>query len=199
MGIMPNGKIITFFDESFGGDSEMTEEHYIIFWETILKVAEQERNSTIVIKPKGSENYKLLSQKFKEEYLVTLDKISKMKNIYFIDEKRWSFIEAVGVSDVVVTQGMTTSGTVAIICGIEGLYLDQFGYEHEFSRLFKDRIVFDNPEKLLDMIHRIVRGEEVPSKDIPEGLLREFDEYSDDRGIDLLRDILSGFRERCTV
>ena len=192
MGIKPKGKIITFFDESFGRGSEMTEEHFIVFWKTMLKLAEQENNNTIVVKPKNSETYKLLSQKLKEEHLVILNKISKMKNIFLIDEKRWSFIEAIGISDIVVSQGMTTSGTAAIVCGIEGLYLDQFGYEHEFSRRFKDRIVFDDSEKLLDMIRRIIREEEAPSKDIPEGLLREFDKYPDDRSIDLFRDILSG-------
>lgn len=199
MGIKPKGKIVTFFDESFGRGSEMTEEHFTIFWETILRVAEQENNNTIVIKPKNAEHYKSLSHTLKEEHLVTLNKILKMKNVFFIDEKKWSFIEAIGISDVVVTQGMTSSATIAIICGIEGLYLDQFNYEHPFAELFKDKIVFDDPEKLICMIHRIVAGEESPHKNIPERLIRRFDEYADDRGIDLFRDILSGHNERCAL
>lgn len=195
MGIKARGKIITFFDETFGRGCEMTEKHFVVFWKTILKLAEQEKSNTVVVKPKDSNSYNFLSPELKEEHLATLDKILKMKNVYFINENRWSFIEAIGISDIVVTQGMTTSSTVAIICGIEGLYLDQFGYEHEFSRFCRDKIVFDDPEKLIDMIRGIIKGEKAPSKNIPEALLREFDEYPDDRGIDLFRNILSGLKQ----
>jgi len=192
MGIDAKGKIISFFDESFGGTTAMTEENFVVFWRTILKVAQHEQANTIVVKPKGSSRYKLLSDELKREFLEISDRILKMENIYVIDENKWSFIEAIGISDITVTQGMTSSATIAIVCGIEGLYLDQVGYEHPFAELFKDKIVFDNPEKLVNMIHRIVIGKESPRKDIPERLLREFDEYADDRGIDLFRDILSG-------
>jgi polysaccharide biosynthesis PFTS motif protein len=192
MRIAPRGKIVTFFDESFGFGSEMTEEHFVIFWKAILKLAELEKDNTIVVKPKYFENYKALSQKFKKEYTVILERIKKLRNAYIINERKWSFIEAIGISDIVITQGMTSSATIAIICGIEGLYLDQFGYEHQFSKLFKDRIVFDDVDKLIDMVHKIIIGEESPQRDISEDLLRDFDEYPDERGIDLFRDIFSG-------
>lgn len=191
MGIYSNGKVISFFDETFGKDSEMPENNYIVFWETILKVAQMEKDNTILIKPKVSTYYNMLSDDLKKRYLKILAELSNMKNAYIVDEKKWSFVEVIGVSDIVVSQGMTSSSTIAIICGLEGLYLDQFGYSHRFSNLFKDKIVFCNPDNLIIMIHAIAASKKSPSKDIPERLLREFDEYPDDRGIDLFRDILS--------
>ena len=190
MNIEVRGKIITFFDESFGGECKMTEDNYVTFWETALKLAIVEKNNTVVMKPKELKRYNSLSSDLKEKFLDIKSKMEKMPNVYIIDEKKWSFIEAIGVSDIVVTQGMTSSATIAIICGIEGLYLDQAQYNHLFLRLFKDRIVFDDHGKLLAMIHKIIEGNESPLRGIPEVVLRDFDTYNDDMGIERFRDAL---------
>lgn len=186
------GKIISFFDETFGRGSEMTEEHYVVFWETILEVARRQKNHTVIIKPKGSPKDCRLSLRFKDRFHSALNEISAMKNVFFVDSYRWTFIETIAVSDIVVTQGMTSSGTIAIICGIEGLYLDQFGYEHRLSRDFKDKIVFDDPGKFITMIDEIIAGREYPLRSIPNSILRDLDAYDDDCGVDRLRFFLTG-------
>ena len=190
MGISAKGKIITFFDESFGGGCKMTEENFVTFWETALKLAQKEPGNTILIKPKELVRYNNLSYSLKERFSYIKSKMEKLPNVYIVDENKWSFIECIGVSDIVITQGMTTSSTIAIICGIEGLYLDEAQYDHPFSRLFKDRIVFDDYLELLVMVSKILEGKENPLKDIPEDVLRDFDTYKDDIGIDRFRDIL---------
>jgi len=197
MGISAKGKIITFFDEGFGGASEMSEEHYVTFWETGLRLAEAEKKNTILIKPKGLHLHERLSDYLKERFIEIKTQLDRLENVYIVDYNKWSFIEAIGVSDIVVTQGMTSSATIAMVCGIEGLYLDEFGYDHPFSNLFKDRIVFNDPDRLIDAIRRMIKEEDSVFKNVPERLLREFDEYPDDRGIDLFRDILSGSMEMC--
>ncbi len=116
----------------------------------------------------------------------------KYPNVYIVDPDKWSFIETIGVSDVVVTQGVTSSATIAIICGVEGLYFDEAGEDHPLSAAFKNRIVFDSAAELLSMLQKIIDGSENPIKGIPEYILRAYDAYPDDRGIDLLRNILSG-------
>jgi hypothetical protein len=40
------------------------------------------------------------------------------------------------------------------------------------------------------MIDAIINGKESPLNDIPRDLIRQLDEFPDDRGIDLFRDIL---------
>lgn len=196
MGIKMNGKIITFFDESFGGECKMGEESYVVIWETALKLAEREADNTILIKPKDLIRYNNLSPGLKERFIYIKNKMEKMPNVHIIDSNRWSFIETIGISDIVVTQGMTSSATIAIICGIEGLYLDQSGYKHLFSKLFKDKIVFDNPDRLLDTIRKIALNTEHALGAIPEDILRAYDAYPDDRGIDLLRDMLTGGHQK---
>ncbi|MFC1540563.1 cytidylyltransferase domain-containing protein [Candidatus Margulisiibacteriota bacterium] len=192
LGITAMGKIITFFDETFGGNCKMTADHYVVFWRTALELAQKEPNHTIVMKPKEIERYHGLPEKQKSEFLEIKDKLEKMQNVYIAHSDKWSFIEYVGISDVVVTQGMTSSATIALICGKEGLYLDQAGYDHPFSKIFKDILVFDDQKKLIAMLHKTILGQESPLKYIQEGLIREYDKYADDRGIDVLRDVLSG-------
>ena len=85
---------------------------------------------------------------------------------------------------------MSSSATIAIICGIEGLYFDQAQHIHPFSKLFKNRLVFDDSERLLKMLDSIVQEKEFPLKDISLDLIRQYDEFPDDRGIDVFREIL---------
>lgn len=192
MEIKAVGKIITFFDESCGGECKMTESHYLNFWETALRLAQEEKENTIVVKPKEMSRYLNLSPVFKDKFIKIKNTMESMDNIYIIDETKWSFIEAIGISDIVINQGMTSSATIALICGIEGLYLDEANYNHPFARIFKDKIVFDNSDKLLDMVSRIIRDKDSGIKCIPESLIRQYDEFADDRGIDIFRRILSG-------
>ena len=190
MSIENRGKIISFFEENFGKECAMTEENFMVFWRTILKVARKEETNTIVIKPKTQLYHKPLSAGSKKEFYEILETLSKMKNVYVLDLNKWSFIEVIGISDIVVTQGMTSSATIALICGIEGLYLDQAQYNHPFSRLFKNQIVFDDPDRFLEMLFKIVHGEEKPSGHIPEPLMREYDAFDDDSGVDRFRSVL---------
>ncbi|MFC1510869.1 hypothetical protein ACFL5U_00580 [Candidatus Margulisiibacteriota bacterium] len=195
MGVRSCSKIISFFDETFGDGTKMTPAHYINFWQAALSLADKKLDIDVLIKPKVLQRYHSLPDELKTKFLDLKAKIDKTPNIHIIDSNKWSFIEVIGVSDIVVTQGMTTSATIAIICGIQGLYLDEARYNHRFSQQFKDKLVFDLPEKLLFMVERILSGEEDPLGSIPQSLLREFDAYPDDRGIDLFRSILSGEAE----
>lgn len=191
MGINGRGKIVSFFDEPFGEECRMTAEHYVTFWDTALKFAEIEKNNTIIIKPKTAKNYLKLPEQLIKQFLDIMKKIKQLDNVYIINEKKWSFIEVIGTSDIVVTQGINSPSTIAIICGIEGLYLDQAKYNHPFPKYFKGTVVFDSPEELLEAIHRILRGESNPLKTIPEKVIREFDAYADDDGIERFRSILA--------
>ncbi|MDD5618330.1 MAG: NTP transferase domain-containing protein, partial [Candidatus Omnitrophica bacterium] len=191
-----NGKIVSFFDESFGEGFKISEEHLVAFWEMILKFASSNKNNTILIKPKIIARYDNLCGEFKNRFLYVKKSLEEKDNVYIINPDKWSFIEVIGVSDIVVSQEMTSSATIALICGKEGLYLDQASYNHPLSYLFKNRLVFDNSDNLLEMIKKITTGIDKPSKSISWNLLRSFDVYDDDRGINLFRDLLAG-EEKC--
>ncbi|MBN1384683.1 MAG: hypothetical protein JW983_07385, partial [Elusimicrobia bacterium] len=74
----------------------------------------------------------------------------------------------------------------------EGLYLDQASFSHPFPKMFRDKIVFDDPEKLLSMIYKIIKGKENPVRDIPENVLKSYDMYNDNLGVERFRQILTG-------
>ena len=195
MGIEPREKVISFFDESFGRDVMMTESHYVTFWQTALKLAEDNPYYTVIMKTKDKEYYKDLSHDNKKRFLEIKEKIETMPNIYVVDGTQCSFIEVIGVSDIVVTQGMTSSATIAIICGIEGLYFDEVGYDHPFARDYREKLVFNDQKELLRTVKQIATGAESPLGDIPEDTLTRYDAYRDDRGIERFRKILTCYKE----
>jgi len=191
MGINSKGRIVAFFDESFGSLCKMTGEHYIAFWETALAFALSLKDDTVIIKPKGADRFRSLPDLLLGRFLELRRKIESLENAFIIDAPKWSFIEAIGVADMVITQGMTSSATIAILSNIEGLYLDQAGYNHPFSRQFKGKVVFDNPQDLLGMAQKIINNQDSVFNYIPSALLRQYDEYADDRGLDLMRNCIA--------
>lgn len=185
-------KNIVFFDENCGGLTKTTTEFYIHYWETISDVLEKFKNEiNVIVKPKDPLAYLVLSERLKKRYLEIINFLSKSENFYFLGYPEWSFIELIGIADVVITFGMTSSSTIAIICGIEGIYFDKEGLRHPFSRLFKDKIVFSDREKIVEMIEKIVSGKDSVFNVIPQNLLKEFNN-SDVCALDLARDIFSG-------
>lgn len=191
MGIEPQGKIISIFDETFGSSSKMTAEHYLCIWETALRIAAVEKDHTVIIKPKIMLSYNDLPDSLRTRYLEVRREMQNMNNIYIVNSPQWSFIEVIGISDIVVSQGMTSSSMIAIICGKDGLYLDQAHYEHEFWDVYKDQLVFDEPDELRAKISKILKSGTSAINVIPESTIRQYDEYSDDRGIDIFRQILA--------
>ncbi|MCX5696448.1 MAG: hypothetical protein NTU54_00490 [Candidatus Omnitrophica bacterium] len=192
MQISARGKVISFFDESFGANCIMTGMHYVNFWKLALESARLMSDHTIVIKPKGLYEYRNLPNNLIADFLEVKDELSRRDNVFFVDDERWSFVECIGISDLVITQGMTSSATIAIICGINGLYFAEAEVDHIFSRHFKDKLVFDSAVSILKMIRRIVDGDENPLHLITENIMRGLDAYKDDSGLDNLKRILSG-------
>ncbi|NCU31593.1 MAG: hypothetical protein EOM23_01350, partial [Candidatus Moranbacteria bacterium] len=198
LGLPMRGKVMAFFDESFGAGCKMTAVHYMNFWKTIRQAAELFLDCSIVIKPKEFCRYKNLPMTFQKEFLHIVNQLKEKPNVFFIDEKRWSFIEVIGVSDVVVSQGMTSSSTIALICGINGLYLDEARYAHPFRDFFKDVLVFDHGKLLLAQLSALLHEPKDLTGMIPQKLMRGFDAYLDDCGADRIRQILlKGSFSRC--
>lgn len=191
MGIARIGKVVVFFDEGFGNNCLMPEQHFIAFWEAALRLGRIDKEDTIVIKPKDLAKIKDLSKRGLGAFLKIKNELELLPNAYILDSLKWSFIEAIGVADIVITQGMTSSSTIAIICGIEGLYLDPANYKHPFRELYQDKVVFNDSEKLIAAIQEIIIGSRSVLRLIPESLLREYDEFNDERGLDLFRNILA--------
>jgi len=194
MGIHNRGKVVAFFDESFGGEIKIKAEYFMNFWKTALRFALKHEKESVIIKSKSLDRCEKLSKNMKEEFSMMKSELTQLPNVTIVDsveKPQWSFIEVIGVSDVVITQCVCSSSTIAIICGIEGLYLDEAGYDHPLREQFKDKIVFDDPEKLLAAVDRIIEGTENPLKNIPKTVLRDYDAYDDSRGIDRCRTILS--------
>ncbi len=192
MSIRAKGKIISFFDEPFCMTSPMTEEHFVEFWKIARDAAVKYDDCAVILKPKDLNGFEKISDKLKNEFLEILDEIKNLPNVFIIDSEKWSFIEVIGVSDLVITQGMSSSATIALICGIEGLYyFDQCSKSHLFFKLFKDKVVFDEPGKLLQMVGEIIAGRSSALQAIPEHILRDYDAYSDNLGIERFREVLT--------
>jgi spore coat polysaccharide biosynthesis protein SpsF len=191
MGAAAAGKVVGAFDETFGGEIKMTEDHFIAFWAAVRDLAKAEPDACLVFKPKGDFFHDRFTDEGRRRFAPIRAEVEALANVLILDPERWSFIEAIGVCDLVLTQGMTSSSTIALVCGLDALYLDQAQYRHPFAAAFKDRIVFDDPARFVAQARALLHGAaQRPLEIIPEALLREYDAYPDDDGIARLRERL---------
>lgn len=193
MRLLKHKKNIVFFEENFGGIKKETAQHYIDYWQAILQVQKAfKEDINIIIKRKGDDLYLRLPPDLRGRYIQIISSLNKADNFYELGFPDWSFIELIGVADIVITSGMTSSATIAIICGIEGLYFDRAGFNHPFSKLFKNQVVFDNERELIDTIGNIIYERYSVFDIISADVRRSFNSADDNCGMDMARAITAG-------
>jgi len=195
LGLPINGaKVLAFYDESFHPDIHFTEEVLLDFWQMMLELVEENINVIGIMKPKYGEKIKgrILSSKGREIYSNIKQKCSENGRLYFIDEPREIAVtEVIAISDVNITMGMGSPSTIALLCGKTGLYYDTTGNDyHPFARRYRNKLVFDNKRALFSTVNRIIDQGYRPLSEIEEELLRDYDRFRDDMGLERFREAL---------
>lgn len=185
-------KIVTFFDNSFNNTLHFTEHFFLEYLEIIEKFCKMNRDVNILLKRKSEKNYEeniteINCARFKEIW----NKLTMYDNFNYIDSMRWGCEEIIAVSDVCVSMGISSPSTVALICGKDALYFDNTGNKfHPFARKYKDRIIFEDKNLLLNQIENILNSRFNCKDIISEQEIREYDAFDDDNALERLRDNL---------
>jgi hypothetical protein len=87
--------------------------------------------------------------------------------------------------------GMNSPATIALICGRNALYFDEICNDsHLFAKRYKDKIVFDNKDRLLEQMDNILSGKFNCRDIIKEEEIRQFDAFADDGALERMRNCL---------
>ena len=196
LGLPASGyKLLAFYDESFSPNGRFTEETLIDFWQMMFELIEENTGVIGILKPKfGDEiRYTLLSDKGQEIFKNIKQRCLESGRFYFIDNpQEVGITEVIAISDVNITMGMTSPSTIALLCGKIGLYYDITGnISHPFAQKYSNKVVFDNKRDLFSAVNKIIDGGYSPLDEIDEELLRDYDHFGDDRGLERLRKALS--------
>jgi len=180
-------KVLAFYDE-FAPAWHFTEEVLLDFWQMMFELIEQRKDTIGILKPKlGDENMysSRLSDKGKEIFNNIRQKCSESGRFYFINNPREvSVTEVIAISDINITIGMCSPSTIALLNGKIGLYYDTTGNNHHpFANKYKNKLVFDNKTALFPTVDRIFYEDYNPLSEIDEELLRDYDHFRDNMGI----------------
>ncbi len=195
LGLPTNGyKVLAFYDESFNPDIHFTEEVLLDFWQMMFDLIEENRNVIGILKPKVGDGDKrlMLSAKGREIYNNIKQRCSESGRLYFIDNPREVGVtEVIAISDINITMGMGSPSIIALLCGKIGLYYDTTGDDyHSFAQKYRNKVVFDDKRDLFSAVNKIIGGGCNPQNEIDEELLRDYDHFRDDRGLERFRDAL---------
>tara|TARA_Y100000031_G_C8221401_1_gene386129 strand:+ start:140 stop:1093 length:954 start_codon:yes stop_codon:yes gene_type:complete len=187
-------KVLAFYDESFAPNIHFSEEVLLDFWQMMFELIEENRNVIGIMKPKVGDGDKrlMLSAKGKEIYNNIKQRCSESGRFYFIDNPREVGVtEVIAISDINITMGMGSPSSIALLCGKIGLYYNTPGDDyHPFARKYKNKVVFDNKRGLFSAVNKIINQGYSPLDEIDEELLRDYDQFRDERGLERFREAL---------
>ena len=187
-------RVLVFYDESFNPAIHFTEEVLLDFWQMMSELIDEREDVIAVLKPKwGNENqYDKMSDQGRELFNNIRARCLASGRFYFIDNPgEVSVTEVIAISDINITMGMCSPSTIALICGKIGLYYDTTGNDqHPFARQFRDKVVFDSKRGLLLAVSKIIDQGYDPLDEIEPGLLKDYDHFRDDKGLERFREAL---------
>ncbi|MBA7481328.1 hypothetical protein ES707_16798 [subsurface metagenome] len=192
LGLPSNGhKILVFYDESFNPNGRFTEETLLDFWQMMLELIEKNTGVIGILKPKFGDKirYSLLSDQGRQIFDNIRQKCSESGRFYFIDNpQEVGVTEVIAISDINISMGMTSPSTIALLCGKIGLYYDTTDDDyHPFAQKYRNKVIFDNKKGLFHAVNNIINQGGNPLDEIDEDLLRDYDHFRDDRGLERFR------------
>ncbi|MEI6632171.1 MAG: hypothetical protein WCL25_06130, partial [bacterium] len=81
--------------------------------------------------------------------------------------------------------------TIALLCGKVGLYYDTTGSDHHpFAQQYRNIVTFDSKRNLFLAVSKILDEGYNPLDEIEPGLLKNYDHFRDDKGLQRFREAL---------
>lgn len=185
-------KTVVFFDNNVTSDGRLPVYRFLKFLEILQEFCEKNKQVNVLLKPKDEEETILKNmQDSLNQYKMIRKGISSCDNFNYLYPLNWSIEEAIAISDVCVSIGMSSPSTIALICGRNALYFEDAGnIHHPFAKKYKDVIVFEDKELLFQQIGNIL-NERFNCRDvISEREVREYDAFDDDDALERLKDNL---------
>lgn len=191
-GLKTKLKIVSFYDTTFDNYLQYTEEFYLDYLELIERFLRNRKDVNVLFKSKKIffERIKLSSVN-QPKFRALFSSLMRYDNFIPLDPYNWSAEDVVAISDVCISQGLTTPATIALICGKNAFYFDNTGNNyHPLAQKYKDIIVFDDSELICRQIDYVLNGEFSCSQVISKQDLRAYDAFSDDNAFERLRNNL---------
>ena len=195
VGMNEGENVITFYDlPYFHERSAFTAKHLFNFYSVALACSGLD-NVTIILKMKS--RYNINKAKYPESIKPLFKKLWKeiggRDNIIILDTSDYDPLHIIAVTDINVTLELSSSSTIALICGEAGVFYNVvFDYaKHPLYPKYYDKLIFDDTSKLIDAIRKHLR-QEIDLKSIVEDVdLKGYDEYRDDNGLARFKHIVS--------
>lgn len=185
-------KTVAFFDTAFHDSIHVTTALFLEFLDIIAEFCERHPDVNVLLKPKKDKNDVLgMLNGSLERYDFIWDRLKDCKNFTYLDPWEWSIESIIAVSDICINMAITSTSTIALICGRNALYYDNTGNkEHLMVRKYNGKIVFDNRKALLEQIDHILRDRLPSGNRLSEKELREYDAFDDDKALERLSNYL---------
>ena len=185
-------KTVVFFDNNVTSDGRLPVYRFLKFLEILQEFCEKNKQVNVLLKPKDEEGTVLKNMHDSlDQYKMIRKKINSCDNFNYLDPLSWSIEEAIAMSDVCVSIGMSSASTIALLCGANALYFEDAGnIHHPFAKKYKNVLVFEDKELLFEQIGNILNGKFNCRDVMNEREIREYDAFDDDSALERLKDNL---------
>ena len=185
-------RVVVFYDESFNPHSIYPIQDFFDYWQMIHEFILERTDVIVIMKSKkGSADFAKMPDGGKQISSIKQQCIETGR-FYHIDYPfEFDITDVLPLSDINISMGMCSPSTLAILCGKIGLYYDMTGNDqHPFAQKYKNILVFDNKNNLLSLMNHILDNNYNPLKEIDPDLLRQYDPFQDEKGLQRFREAL---------
>jgi len=184
---------VCFFDSSFGKLGQLSELNFLEYFRLMTDYCDKNSDVNVLYRPKESKEVVMsCCGSFRDEYLALRDKLMSFDNLFFVEQGNISTMEAIILSDLVISFGMSSPSTITLIIGKEALYFNNMGNkEHPFVVKYNDKLVFETKDALFLQMNNILQGKFKCGDVLTQGDIRSYDAFDDDLALDRIKEYLS--------
>jgi len=179
-------------DTSFADTSEFPEDFYLDYLGLFADMLQSIPAADFIFKPKHGRATILnafTDDAKREACLASMNRLDTDGRVTYCDSM-FQVEEFMACADVVVTMGMTSPSTIALMLHKEAVYYDPTGNKQHPMTRYKGKVVFEDRKSLISGVKAILNAETSVFDHIDKDLLRGYEPYGDSKALDRLRSAL---------
>lgn len=173
-------------DNSFENSGAFSENFYLDFLDLAIKLLNDIPDADLIFRPKNNIND--LNSFTCENRKIYFKKTNFLNSSgrFICCDMSFQIGSLIALTDIVITMGLTSPTTIALVLHKEAVYYDRTGNNQHPMTKYKNSVVFDDKDRLIEHIKRILEKKKSVFDNIDTELLNSYDPFRDSKALDRL-------------
>jgi hypothetical protein len=182
-------KNILLCDSGFSNAIFGTESAYLDFLDLAINLLEECKDTKVVFKlklPLRDVEIRFIDEENRLLYKRKVERLVADSRFTFVDPYQSQSEPLMAEADIVITMGIGSSSSIALMGRKEAIYYDKAGNSKHPMCLYKNKVVFTDSGRLIDFVKDVLGGRESVFSYIDGDVLKRYDPFGDGMALERL-------------